>query len=88
MNNVYLIPTFTDEPEMYGFGSWLKNNAGNVFKTIGGAALLATGIGASAGVGMMASGVGGMVSNASQSKEDETISAQLEDKKKRYFSTI
>ena len=41
MNNVYIIPTFNDDPEMYGFGSWLKNNAGNVFKTIGGAALLA-----------------------------------------------
>ena len=82
MNNVYIIPTFNDDPEMYGFGSWLKTNAGNVLKTIGGAALVATGLGASAGVGMMASGVGGMVSNAGQSKEDETISAQLEDKKK------
>lgn len=82
MNNVYLIPTFNDDPEMYGFGSWLKNNAGNVFKTIGGAALLATGIGASAGVGMMASGVGGMVGNIGQSKEEENAEAQLLEQKK------
>ena len=77
MNNLYIIPTYED-PEMYGFGSWLKTNAGNVLKTIGGAALVATGLGASAGVGLMASGVGGMVSNAGQSKEDENIQKQLE----------
>ena len=82
MNNTYIIPTFNEMPEMYGFGSWLKTNAGNVLKTIGGAALVATGLGASAGVGMMASGVGGMVGNIGQSKEDENIEAQLEEKKK------
>lgn len=82
MNGIYIIPTFNDDPEMYGFGSWLKNNAGNVFKTIGGAALLATGIGASAGVGMMASGVGGMVGNIGQSKEEENAEAQLLEQKK------
>ena len=81
MNNLYIIPTYED-PEMYGFGSWLKTNAGNVLKTIGGAALVATGLGASAGVGLMASGVGGMVSNAGQSKEDENIQKQLEEQKK------
>lgn len=81
MNNLYIIPTY-DDPEMYGFGSWLKTNAGNVIKTIGGAALIATGLGASAGVGLMASGVGGMAGTAAQTQEEENIKKQLEEQKK------
>jgi len=51
--------------DQYGFGSWLKGNVGNLAQTIGGAALtfLVPG-GQAAGIGMMASGVGGMVGSA------------------------
>jgi hypothetical protein len=50
----------------YGFGSWLGRNVGNIAQTIGGAALIATGVGAPIGAGMMASGAGGFGKDAAQ----------------------
>ena len=63
----------------YGLGSWLGSNVGNIAQTIGGAALIATGVGVPAGIGMMASGVGGFASDAVSSKlakEEEEINTK------------
>lgn len=49
---------------VYDFGSWLGENAMPLLQTAGGAALVATGVGIPAGVGMMAGGVGQMANNA------------------------
>lgn len=47
----------------YGLGSWLGENSGNLIKTGAGAALLATGVGAPLGAGLLASGGAGLVAD-------------------------
>ena len=70
-------PTYVEDEHgnivpQYGFGSWLKRNTGNVLQTAAGAALVATGAGASVGAGMMAGGVTGMIGDRqSRSMEKE-----------------
>jgi hypothetical protein len=55
-------------PQEYSLGSWLGDNAGNLAQTIGGAALIATGVGVAPGAAMMASGAGGFAKTAIQNK--------------------
>lgn len=71
MENIYILPTYNDQYDDYAFGSWLKRNVGNIAQTIGGAALIATGIGAGAGAGMLASGVGGFGNSAVQADAEK-----------------
>lgn len=71
MENRYIIPTYNNTYDEYGFGSWLKNNVGNIVQTIGGVALMATGAGAAAGLPMIASGVGGFANTAGQTNAEE-----------------
>lgn len=47
----------------YSFGSWLGENAGDIIKTGAGTALLATGVGAPIGAGLVASGAAGLAAN-------------------------
>ena len=63
--------------DQYGLGSWLKDNVGNVAQTLGGAALMFVPGGQVAGASMMASGVGGAVSNTVQgNQEDQELAKQ------------
>jgi hypothetical protein len=50
----------TTQLPMYGFGDWIKDNSQGLLgglKTIGGAAMMATGFGAPMGMGLMSSGI-------------------------------
>jgi hypothetical protein len=52
------------EGDEFGLGGWIKDNLGGIFgglKTLGGAALMATGFGAPLGVGLIGSGIGDIV---------------------------
>lgn len=82
-----------DELEQLGFGSWLKDNAGNLVQTVGGGAMVALGAGlagvtaglgspagaalASSGVGMMSSGARGFANTATQNKQEEAAEVAM-----------
>jgi hypothetical protein len=79
----YPAPTLIETPsgdllEAYGFGDWIKRNAGNVVKGIGGAALLAVPGMQATGAGLLAGSVGGIVSGEKQHKADEQATADME----------
>lgn len=80
LNN--LSPEDYAQLEQYGFGSWLKKNVGNVLQVGAGAALALTtpitGPAGLAGIGMMASGVGGMTNDATQQDQLEAQKSQAE----------
>lgn len=68
----------TGNPDEFGLGGWIKENVGGVvggLKTLGGAALMATGFGAPLGVGLMSSGIGDI---AGEIKGDQIASQQEE----------
>ena len=52
-----------NDVNQYGFGSFLKNNVGDLIKTGVGAGLTATGVAAPIGIGMMAQGAAGIAGN-------------------------
>lgn len=64
IDNQYTPTMFTDGQYLYNIGGWLKDNAIPLTQTIAGGAMVATGIAAPMGIGMMAGGVGQMVSNS------------------------
>lgn len=64
----YLIDLYDDEA--YSLGGWLKENAGNLFQTVAGGVLTATGLGAEVGIPMMVSGGAGLLGNATADKPD------------------
>lgn len=66
----YLLELYDDE--VYSLGGWLKENVGNILQTVGGAGLTVFGgpAGAAAGVGMLASGLGGIAGNAFAEEPD------------------
>jgi hypothetical protein len=64
----YLIDLYDDEA--YSLGGWLKENAGNLFQTVAGGVLTATGLGAEVGIPMMVSGGAGLLGSATADKPD------------------
>lgn len=58
------------EDELYSLGGWLKENAGNLFQTVAGGVLTATGLGAEVGIPMMVSGGAGLLGSATADKPD------------------
>lgn len=64
----------------YGFGSWLKSNAGNILQTAGGIGAMFVPGGQAAGIGMIASGVSGLATtgDAIGNQEKQAIQQQQE----------
>jgi len=60
-----------DDLEQLGFGSWLKDNAGNLIQGAAGTAMMFVPGGQVAGAGMLASSAGGFANTAIQNKEQE-----------------
>lgn len=60
-------PVYTvelDEDQLYSFGGWLKENAGNLLTTAAGGIITATGLGAKVGIPMLVSGAAGLAGSA------------------------
>ncbi len=68
LNRYRLIDLYDNEE--YSLGGWLKENAGNLFQTVAGGVLTATGLGAEVGIPMMVSGGAGLLGNATADKPD------------------
>jgi hypothetical protein len=63
-------PVYTielDEDQLYSFGGWLKENAGNLLTTAAGGVITATGLGAEVGIPMLVSGAAGLAGSAAGS---------------------
>jgi hypothetical protein len=63
--------TYADVNDEYSIGGWLKDNLGNIGKTVGGAALLATGVGGPLGASLIASGGAGMLGSIGEGDQNE-----------------
>ena len=76
--NGYPIYTYGGYPRMYGFGSWLKSNAGNIAQTALGAGAMAIpgfqGVGAS----LLSSGIGGMATTGDTIGNQQEAQAQAQ----------
>jgi hypothetical protein len=60
--------------DQYSFGGWLKNNVGSIAQTAIGGAMVASGIGAPIGMGLIGSGASGMLGSIGEGKEQDEIS--------------